>query len=165
MAEVEGLQRVAVAPEIAALLGVSSTVETFYQKSVFPQWDASLSRRFHRASLSFQYSSGVSGGNGVYLTSRSDNGGANFSYTAARKWSFSANGGYSRMQGIGQNLQPYSQFTGGTGITYSINNPFHVFARYDARHQEIVNGVFLQDSYRATIGVSFSPADIPLSFH
>ena len=165
MAEVQGLQRVAVDPEIAALLGVSSTVTTFYQKSVFPQWNASLNRRFHRANLSFQYASGVSGGNGVYLTSRSDTGIAGFSYTADRKWSFSAAAGYARMEGIGQGLQSYSQFTGGSGITYSITNPIQIFARYDARHQEIVDGVYLQNSYRATVGISFSPADVPISFH
>jgi len=164
-AEVQGLQQVAVDPVIAALLGVGSTTRTFYQKSMFPQWDASLTRRFHRANLSFEYSSGISAGNGVYLTSRADNASAGFSYTAARKWSFSATGGYSRLEGIGQSLQPYSQFTGGAGVTYSITNPIQILARYDARHQEIVNGVFLLDSYRATIGISFSPADIPLSFH
>ncbi len=163
--EVQGLQQVAVDPVIAALLGVSSTTQTFYQKSMFPEWNISLNRQFHRASLSFGYQSGISAGNGVYLTSRQDTGSASFSYTAARKWSFSATGGYARLEGIGQNLQPYTQFTGGGGVTYSITNPIQIFARYDARHQEIINGVFLQDSYRATIGISFSPADIPLSFH
>ena len=165
MAEVQGLQRVAVDPEIAALLGVSSTVTTFYQRSIFPQWSASLNRRFHHANLSFQYSSGISGGNGVYLTSRSDTGTAGFSYTGNRKWGFSIFGGYAQMNGIGQNLQPYSQITGGSSLTYSITNPIQVFARYDARHQEIVNGVYLQNSYRATVGISFSPADVPISFH
>jgi hypothetical protein len=165
MAEVQGLQRVAVEPEIAALLGVNSTVQTFYQKSVFPQWNASVSRRFRRAMLSFGYSSGASAGNGIYLTSRQDNATGTFSYTAARKWSFSASGGYSRLQGIGQDLHPYSLITGGSALTYSITRPIQLIARYDARHQEIVNGVFLQNSYRATIGISFSPGDVPLAFH
>ena len=165
LAEAEGLQRVAVEPEIAALLGVSSTVQTFYAKSVFPEWSASVGRKFRRANLSFGYSSGSSGGNGIYLTSRQDAGNASFSYTAARKWSFSALGSYTRMQGIGQNLQPYSQISGGAGFTYSINRPLHLVAKYDRRHQEIVNGVFQQDSNHVTIGISFSPADIPLAFH
>jgi len=69
------------------------------------------------------------------------------------------------MQGIGQNLQPYSQISGGAGFTYSINRPLHLVAKYDRRHQEIINGSFLQNSYRATIGISFSPSDIPLAFH
>jgi hypothetical protein len=165
VAEVQGLQRIAVEPEIAALLGVSSTVQTFYQRSIFPQWNASINRRFRRADLSLQYASGASAGNGIYLTSRQDSGSANFSYTASRKWSFSVSGGYSRLQGIGQDLQPYSQLTGSSGVTYSITHPIQLIARYDARHQEIINGVFLQDSYRATIGISFSPGDVPLAFH
>jgi hypothetical protein len=58
--EVQGLQQVAVDPVIAALLGVSVTQQTFYQKSIFPQWNADLTRQFRRASLSFQYQSGAS---------------------------------------------------------------------------------------------------------
>jgi hypothetical protein len=165
LVEVQGLQQVAVSPEIAALLGVSMTQQTFYQKSIFPQWDGSLTRQFHRASLSFDYANGATPGNGVYLTSRQTTATANFSYTASRKWSLSASGGYARLEGIGQGLQPFSQVTGSAGASYSITRPIQAFVRYDARHQEIINGFYLQDSYRATIGLSFSPSDVPLSFH
>ncbi len=164
-AEVEGLQRVAVDPAIAALLGVTTTVQTFYQKSIFPQWNVGLNRHFQHASLSFGYSRGVTAGNGVYLTSRQDSGNAAFSYTGVRKWSFSVNGGYNRLDGIGQNINPYSGFTGGTSATYTITNPIHLIVAYYARHQEIVDAAFRQDSYRASIGISFSPGDIPLAFH
>jgi hypothetical protein len=163
--EVQGLQQVAVSPEIAALLGVSMTQQTFYQKSIFPQWDGSLTRQFHRASLSFDYANGATPGNGVYLTSRQTTATANFSYTASRKWSLSASGGYARLEGIGQGLQPFSQVTGSAGASYSITRPIQACVRYDARHQEIINGFYLQDSFRATIGLSFSPSDVPLSFH
>ncbi|MCU1336383.1 MAG: hypothetical protein JWO19_1964 [Bryobacterales bacterium] len=164
-AEVQGLQRVAVDPAIAALLGVTSTIETFYRKSIFPQWDATLHRRFQRADLSFAYKRGVSAGNGVYLTSREESASGYLSYTGIRKWSFSATAGYSRLSGIGQDLKPYSQLTGGAGATYALTNPIHLFVRYDARHQEIVDLTFRQTSYRATIGISFSPGDVPLAFH
>jgi hypothetical protein len=164
-AEVEGLQQVAVDPAISALLGVSSTVQTFYRKSIFPQVSASLDRKFQRADLAFHYQRGVSAGNGVYLTSRQEGGSAAFSYTATRKWSFSVNGGYDRLDGIGQDIRPYSGFTGGAGATYAITNPIHLIAEYYARRQEIVNASFRQTSYRAAIGISFSPGDIPLAFH
>jgi hypothetical protein len=152
-------------PTIAALLGVTSTVETFYRKSAFPQWGASLGRRFQRANLSFGYQNGPTAGNGVYLTSRQESGSANFSYTATRKWSLSVNGGYGRTDGIGQNLKPFAQFTGGAGLAYALSGAIHVVAHYDARQQEIVDGVFSGTSYRASVGISFSPGDIPLSFH
>lgn len=164
-AEVEGLQQVAVDPVISALLGVSTTVQTFYQKSIFPQWNVTFDRHFQHADLSFGYSRGVSAGDGVYLTSRQDSGNASFSYTATRKWSFNVNGGYMRLDGIGQNLNPYSGFTGGASATYAITNPIHLIAEYDARRQDIVDATFRQTSYRASIGISFSPGDIPLAFH
>lgn len=164
-AEVQGLEQVAVDPAISALLGVTNVVQTFYQKNTFPKWSVTLSRHFQRAQLSFQYGGDVSGGNGVYLTSRQQSGSASFNYTAARKWSFSANAGNTRLDGIGQNLPGYSQITGGGGISYSITNPIHIVARYDARHQELVDNAFNQTSYRVTFGISFSPGDIPLAFH
>jgi hypothetical protein len=164
-AEVEGLQRVAVDPTIAALLGVTSTVETFYRKSTFAQWGASLRRRFQRANLSFGYQNGPTAGNGVYLTSRQETGSANFSYIATRKWSLSVNGAYGRTDGIGQNLKPFAQFSGGAGMTYALTSAIHLVAHYNARQQEITDGAFRGTSYRASVGISFSPADIPLSFH
>jgi hypothetical protein len=164
-AEVIGLQQVAVDPEISALLGVSTTIRTFYKKTYLPNWDLQLDRKFQRASISFHYTHGVSAGNGVYLTSREESGTASFSYAATRKWSLSVNGGYTRFQGIAQDLQPYSQFGGGGGVTYALTGPIHLIARYDARHQEIVDGVFKGTSYRASFGISFSPGDVPLAFH
>ena len=163
--EVEGLQQVAVNPEIAALLGTSSTLTTMYQKSILPQWSASLGRKFHRANLSFNYANSPTPGNGVYLTSRETSAGMYLSYTADRKWSFSTGGGYSHLEGIGQGLPPYSQISGSAGASYTLARPIQAFVQYDARHQEIVNGVYRQNSYRATIGLSFSPGDVPLSFH
>ena len=165
MAEVQGLQQVAADPAIAALLGVSQVQQTFYRKSIFPEWNANLVRKFRRASLTFSYQSGASGGNGVYLTSRQDTGTVGLNYTGIRKWSFAVNGTYARLEGIGQNLQPYTQITGGSGVTYTLTHAIQVLARYDARHQEIVNGTYLQNTSRATIGISFSPSDIPLAFH
>ena len=164
-AEVQGLQQVSVDPQIAALLGVYTTVQTFYKKSIFPTWDLSLTRRFQRASLSFGYADGVSAGNGVYLTSRQESANGTFSYIATTKWSFSASSGYTHLRGIAQGLQPYTMINGGGGITYALTKPIHIIARYDARHQEIVEGVFKGTSYRATLGISFSPGDVPLAFH
>jgi len=164
-AEVQGLQAVAVDPTIAALLGVTSSVQTFYQKRTFPQAAVSLSRRFQHASLTFNYSRGVSPGNGVYLTSRQETANAGFSYQASRKWSYSVNAGYTRLNGIAQNLSPYSGFNGDTSLTYSITHPIQIVAAYQARRLEVIDASFRRTSSRATIGISFSPGDVPLSFH
>jgi len=162
-AEAEGLQQVAVDPVIAALLGVNTTTQAFYTTHVFPSGSANLTRAFKRASLSFGYAKTVAPGNGVYLASRQENATATFSYTGTRKLNFSFFAGAIRFNSLGQSLQPYWQANGGTGVTYNLTPALHLTARYDARHQEIVNNPYSPTSYRVTLGIAFSPGTIPLS--
>jgi hypothetical protein len=162
-AEVQGLQQVALDPAIAALLGVNSTIQTFYAVNQIPSGSASLTRRFKQASLSFNYSRGVTPGNGVYLTSRSEFAGATYSYTGVRKTNFSVTAGENSLASLGQSIQTYRQFTGGAGVTYALLRELHLMARYDARHQEINLAGYRQTSYRIAFGLVFSSGDVPLS--
>jgi hypothetical protein len=162
-AEVQGLQQVAVDPVIAALLGVSTTTQTFYARRIFPAGEARLTRKFHRALLSLSYSQYVTPGNGVYLASRQDSGEAALSYTGSRKLSFTVSGGEFSYKSVGQNLQTYIQANGGAGFTYTLARALHLTARYDLRHQDIQSLVYNHTSYRATIGLAFSPGPLPLS--
>jgi hypothetical protein len=150
-------------PVIAALLGVSTTTQTFYARRIFPAGEARLTRKFHRALLSLSYSQYVTPGNGVYLASRQDSGEAALSYTGSRKLSFTVSGGEFSYKSVGQNLQTYIQANGGAGFTYTLARALHLTARYDLRHQDIQSLVYNHTSYRATIGLAFSPGPLPLS--
>jgi hypothetical protein len=162
-AQVQGLQTVSFDPVIAALLGVSSGVQAFYVNQYYPAGEARLVRKFRSAQLALVYSIGATPGNGVYLTSRQDSGSATFSYTGVRKWSFSAGGNYAKLTTIGQGLAPYTQKTGSVGAVYEIVRNLHATARFDGRDQTInING-YVRASYRASVGLSFSPGTIPLS--
>ncbi|HXP89108.1 MAG TPA: hypothetical protein VN841_30585 [Bryobacteraceae bacterium] len=162
-AQVQGLQTVSFDPVIAALLGVSSGTQAFYINRYFPAGDARLVRKFRSAQLSLAFALGATPGNGVYLTSRQDSGSGSFSYTGVRKWSFSVGGNYAKLTTIGQGLAPYTQKTGSVGATYEIFRDLHATARFDGRDQTIsVNG-YVRASYRASVGLSFSPGTIPLS--
>jgi hypothetical protein len=161
--EVQGLQRVSFDPAIAALLGVSSGVSTFYRKNWLPSAEASLMRTFRSATLAFQYGRTINPGNGIFLTSRRELGQVTFSYTGIRRWSFSSTAGYSALSGLGQDLRQYRQFRGGVGLNFAITRAVHLFARFDARHQVIDQSGFLRNGSRTTVGISFSPGDIPLS--
>lgn len=161
--KVLGLQTVELSPEIAALLGVSSEVHTFQADNWIPTGRATLNRRFKNAILSFDYSRMAVPGNGVYLTSRSENGAASYNYTGVRKTSLTISGGYSSLASIGQGIPPYRMFTGGAGITYNIGRAFHAIARYDVRQQEIQIAGYRATSYRVSAGLAFSPGTLPLS--
>ena len=158
-----GLQTVTLAPAIAALLGVSSTVHTFAADNWLPSGRATLVRKFKNASLAFAYAQAAAPGNGVYLSSRSDNGTATLSYAGVRKASINVTGGYAALSSIGQGIPPYQMFVGGAHVSYNLNHSLHAVAGYDVREQEIQVAGYRRTSYRASVGLAFSPGSLPLS--
>jgi hypothetical protein len=162
--EVEGLQTVQLDPVIASILGISTTVQAYYQKTYIPSGSATLSGRFKTSNIIFSYNRGVSPGNGVYLTSRQENAGASYNYTGVRKTSLGLSGFYSSFASLGPTLTPYKYFSGGASASYAVSHALHLVARFDSRYQDITElNTFKKNSYRASIGVAFSPGDIPLT--
>jgi hypothetical protein len=162
-AEVKGLQSVELSPVIAALLGTTEAIQAFYRDSIYPSGEIALTRKFKTASLNFSYQQLVTPGNGVYLTSKTENAGGSYSYTGIRKTSLSVSGGYNNLASIGQGIQPYRGVNGGAGITYSLPYSLHMVARYDYRYQAIEDYVYKHTGYRATLGITYSPGKVPLS--
>ena len=162
-AEVKGIQQITLSPVVAALLGTSTGTQAFYRDNVYPDGRVALTGNFKTSTLTASYSQLATPGNGVYLTSRTSSATGYYSYTGIRKWNFGIGGGYSKLEAIGQGIKPYSGYNGGAGFTYGINRYLHIVGRYDARHQEISEYSFHATSYRATLGIAFSPGDIPLS--
>jgi hypothetical protein len=162
-ADVVGIQQVALNPVIAALLGQTTASQAFSRSTFYPSGTASLSGNFKTSTIGFSYARTVTPGNGVYLTSRQESGTLSYGYTGIRKWNFGLSGSYNKLTSVGQGIQPYSLFNGGAGFTYGINKAFHVIGRYDARHQAIDLAGYRRTSYRATLGLAFSPGDKPLS--
>lgn len=162
--EVEGLRVVTLDPLVASILGVPTTVQTYYAKNIVPSGNASLSRRFKTSYLTFAYSRGISPGNGVYLTSRQENAGVSFSYSGVRKTSLSIAGAYNSLSSLGQSLTPYHFYNAGASASYEVSKALHVVARFDTRYQDITElNSFKRTSYRTSIGVAFSPGDVPLT--
>lgn len=160
---VVGIQQVALNPTVAAILGVSTTNQTFVANNWLPAGRANLNRKFKQANLSFSYVRTMVPGNGVYLTSRSQSGSATYSYSGVRKFTFLIGGSYWSVSSIGQEIPSYNMYSGSVSTTYSITRALHAVARYDLRHQDIIIAGYRQTSYRVTLGVAFSPGDIPLS--
>jgi hypothetical protein len=162
-AQVKGLNSVALDPVIAALLGQSSTLQSFYRDDIYPSGDVSLTRQFKTSSLHFSFARTVTPGNGVYLTSRSDEGLVAYSYTGIHKASLNGSGGYNSLTSLGQGIAPYRNANGGAGMTYRLPYHMHFVARYDYRYQAIEDLIYKHTGYRATIGFDYSPGKVPLS--
>ena len=161
--ETLGLTRVIVDPVIAAIIGRATAIEVAYRINWVPNVSLSLTRSFRHSSLSFTYERGVTPGNGVYLTSRQELAGATFTYTGIRRLNLGLQGGYTSMGSLTQTIGTYTGFNGGGGLTYNLGKALHFVARYDYRHFELAQSGFLRNSYRASMGFSFSPGDVPLA--
>jgi hypothetical protein len=161
--DTQGLQSVALSPAVAALLGISSTIHTFTAVNWLPSGRANLNRKFKNASLNLAYSRSAAPGNGVYLSSRADNGTISYSYTGVRKASLGIYGGYSSLSSLAQGIPPYQMFTGGVRLTYNMTHALHAVAGYDVRQQEVDIAGYRRTSYRVSAGIAFSPGSIPLS--
>ncbi len=153
---------VAVDPLVAAIIGQSRVFRAFYGITTMGSYSVQLQRRFRRASLSARYDHGASPGNGVYLTSRQNTANASYSYTGLRRWSLTASAYYSDMQGIGQEIGSYRTASGGFGASRSISSRNVFFTtRFDVRRY-LAGPQFRRNSYYATVGVAYSPGDVPL---
>jgi hypothetical protein len=161
--QVQGLEQVNLDPAVASILGIGSVTQTFYAKNVFPFGTAGLTRQFKSASITLQYGRTVTPGNGVYLTSRSENASAWISYTGSRRFSVSIGGGEQSLGSMGQQLSGYRQYTAGVGMSYLLTHAIHQVGRYDARRQEIDLAGYRRTADRVTFGLSFSPGALPLS--
>jgi hypothetical protein len=154
---------VALDPVVAALFGVSIGQQTFYRADFYPGANITLAGRFKTSTVGFTAVQSIAPGNGVYLTSRQQSAGMNYSYTGIRKWNFGLNAGFYKLASIGQGIQNYEAFNGGVGITYGLTRALHIIARADSRYQEIMVVGYNRTGYRVALGLGFSPGNVPLS--
>jgi hypothetical protein len=161
--QVQGVEQIALSPVVAALLGQSVGFQAFNTTNYYPSVDARLTGKFKTSQFTLSYSQSVTPGDGVYLTSRQDIGGASYSYTATRKWNIGGSLSYYRLDSLGQNIMPYNTYGAGAGFTYRLPKSLHIIGRYDYRRQDIEAGVFRRDASRVTLGLGWSPGNVPLS--
>jgi hypothetical protein len=163
-AEARGEQQVAVNPAIVAIIGVSTITATFDNHIAVPYGAASIVRRFNRSALSVNASTGVSPGNGVYLTSRATSTSASYSYVGLRRWTMGLSFAYSELSSVGQvGLGKYDSYQTGAGATYRIGAHMFTQFRYDYRHYSANDNFYMKDSQRVSIGFAWSPGDLPLA--
>ena len=80
-----------------------------------------------------------------------------------RKLNIGVSGGYSSIASLSHNICNYKGATGGTGLTYQLTKAVHAVARYDYRHYDVDGFAFKRNTYRASIGLAFSPGEVPLA--
>lgn len=160
---IQSLAQVALDPAIAALLGQSVAIQAAYQLTYIPDIEARLTDSFQRSRLTFAYLDQVIPGNGVYLTSRNNSGNVSYSYSGVRHWNFAVNGTYGRISALAQTVGAYTTYGAGVGVTRDLGKGLYSVLRLDALRYDVGGlSAFKNTEYRASLGLSFSPGDLPL---
>jgi hypothetical protein len=164
--DTQAVRKVSVDPIVAAITGLTEGIEAFQAVNYIPGFGGSLSRKFRRGSLNVSYSRGVSPGNGLYMTSRREALGGSYSYTGLRRWNAGAHAEYTTQRGVtSQVFQKYRSWTAGGGLSRALGRQdFHLTIQVGVRrYMTDLIGYQNRLQHHATVGISYSPGDIPLS--
>ena len=159
------VQVVPIDPAIAAFLGIASAEQRSYQANYSPNLGARLSKVVPRGTIFVSAGHSINPGNGLFLTSTSTNVGGGYSYAGLRHWSISASANYNRSNSEGNVLGAYGSYTATASVSRQVAPMTHgVFGfslrKYDSPDYTNYN----KWAYGVSLGLSFSPGDIPVRF-
>lgn len=160
-----GVTSITLDPATAALFGQATTIEAFHKISYLPAIGATLRGKYKQGYVGFSYGRQPSPGNGVYLTSVSQNAGVTASWDNTTRWNVSAQFGANQYSSIGQQgLGTFRTFAGGAGTSYRLGQALHAALRFDVRQAQIdlANG-YRRFGNRITLSLDYSPGNHPLA--
>ena len=161
--ESDRLTRVNLDPVLASLTGQQTVLEAMHRVVYRPAARFTAGRQMERGSLSFYYRRDVSPGNGFISTAVRDFGGASYSYTATEKLNIGFNFSANTYENLTRDTGRYTTLGGGVGFNYSLNRYLHLTTRVDVRRWRVRNADFDRHRLGASIGLTFSPGETPLS--
>jgi hypothetical protein len=161
--ETLGLTRVAVDPVIAAITGQNFGIRSAYTLVYAPDFSARLSRTFRQAMLAFVYSRSISPGNGLYLTSQSENASVSYNYKGLLRWNFLSEAAYNKYISVSQTVGNYVEYHGGIGFSRSFQRSFSFIGRATYRTYNANANSLHRSQYDISIGLAYSPGERPVS--
>jgi hypothetical protein len=128
-----------------------------------PNLGLRISRSFHNAVANVSVARTVNPGNGLFLTSISNTLSGQLSYNGVRHWSFGTQFNYSKSKAISNVVGKYDNISGGVSASRKIARSIHGVADFNIRQYDSRSfGAYNRLIYRASVGLSWSPGDMPL---
>jgi hypothetical protein len=157
------IQNVPVDPAVAAIIGISQSTEVVYSIRYVPNLGARISRTFHKGVWYASAGHTVTPGNGLFLTSGTTSVATGYGYTGLRKWSFGASLTYHKSESIGNVIGGYGGESANVSMSRQIARNLHMVAGISAqRYNSPDFAKYNQTVYSATLGLGWSPGDVPL---
>src|SRR5207245_1222965 len=117
-----------------------------------------------RGMIHVQYQRGTTPGNGLWLASATEIIRAGYEYSGMRKWNIATSFGYSSMGNLLQSTGNYHVYNGSIAASRQIDRNVHLIMRLDSRQYDVTTfAVPNRRFYRVTLGIAFSPGELPVS--
>ncbi|HYO83471.1 MAG TPA: hypothetical protein VES20_18865 [Bryobacteraceae bacterium] len=161
LAEITGIERVRLSPELAEILGRPESTTVFNRRANAPNYTANLSWIQERGRAYIEAQSGVVPGNGVYLTSNRRSIRSGYSYVGLRRLSLGFSTGYATNSSMGLTLPGLSMWQAGGGLNYTVARRVHASAQYDYRTFE-TGATQARSGSVISFGLTVSQSPFPL---
>jgi hypothetical protein len=162
-AETKFIQNVPVDPNVAALLGITSTSALVHRINWVPSFSGRLSKTFARGVAYAAGGETVMPGNGLFLTSRTASVMGGYGYTGLRRWSLGVNCTYITALSIGNVNGGYGNISGSFSMSRSLGHSLSFVTSYIANQYRSPNFTgYNRLIYSASVGIGWSPGNVPL---
>lgn len=147
-------------PQVAGLVGQGNGITQYRSIQWISDYAVQFTKSFRRSrSASISYNRGLSPGNGLYLTSRQQDIAASGSMILFRHYYFSAGVGYDSLSATAQNLGDYRAMYAFFGGSRPMRHGMQANLRFDFRHFDVGNAPLLNNTFRVTLGLTWSPVE------
>jgi hypothetical protein len=161
--ETKFLRTVPLNPVLAGLIGLQNGVVINYTSTYHPTYGVRLSQSFQRGVAFLSSSYMVTPGNGLFLTSTALTGAGGYNYTGLRRWSFGVTSAYTRAYSMENVIGNYADVTGTLSASRALDRFLHLtFSMSAIQYQSPSFAGYNQLTYTATLGLAFSPGNLPL---
>jgi hypothetical protein len=158
-----GTQQVELSEEVAAILGRSRGVASFSRTDWVPQGGATATYAWERSRFTAQYTSAVTPGNGVFLTSQIQQASVGYSFTGIRRLSLGLSSRYSTMKSLSiSTIGDQNTIGGGGGLNYALTGLLSLSTQFDYRSFR-TGGIAGREGYSLAVGLAISGARVPLA--
>lgn len=151
-------------PDVAALLGVSSTTTVSANSRSYAGGRLMYAHAFQRGGFDLSCMSSVAPGNDLILLARTEGCSVTLSRSLTDRFSVSGLGGLRRLNGLSQSGSRYDVLSGGLVFSYRIFRGLALTAGSTYRYSQIQPSAQSLKSVSANAGLYWSPAEGPHLF-
>lgn len=159
-ADSAGTRTVPADPIIQKLLGLNSVVESFSRVTNRGTVSVLFTASAKKARFAGGYTRMPSAGNGLTLLAMTDTASGNLTYTADKRLSFGITSAYTRTSSLSNDFGGgfITKFVGAT-TNYTIGRSLGVNGSVMYRNLDVPLGTTLRNSYRVSLGITWSPGE------